>query len=136
MKLFSKLNKNGFSLVELMIVVAIIGILATIAAPRYRNFSAKAKQSEVKTTLGTVATMMESYRAEYDTYAGAYTDVGFVTPANARYNYGTGAATYSNIAYVIAATAAANALGQGCSLDVWNINQDRAMANPNKFSCQ
>lgn len=41
-------NSEGFTLVELMIVVAIIGVLAAVAIPNYQKFQAKARQSEAK----------------------------------------------------------------------------------------
>ena len=49
-------SKKGFTLIELMIVVAIIGILAAIAIPNFLKFQAKSKQSEAKTNLGAIFT--------------------------------------------------------------------------------
>jgi len=61
-------NNKGFTLIELMIVVAIIGILAAIAIPNFVNYQCKAKQSEAKQLLKTYATGMEAYMAEFDKY--------------------------------------------------------------------
>ncbi|MDL1956628.1 MAG: prepilin-type N-terminal cleavage/methylation domain-containing protein, partial [Candidatus Desulfofervidus auxilii] len=62
-----KKNK-GFTLIELMIVVAIIAILAAIAIPQYRKFQYKAKTSEAKANIDAIKTAEESYAAETDNY--------------------------------------------------------------------
>ena len=68
--MFKKLReKKGFTLIELMIVVAIIGILAAIAIPNFLKFQAKAKQSEAKTNLGAVFTAQTAYFGENNAYA-------------------------------------------------------------------
>ena len=54
-------GKKGFTLIELMIVVAIIGILAAIAIPNFLKFQAKSKMSEAKTNLGAIYTGQLSY---------------------------------------------------------------------------
>jgi type IV pilus assembly protein PilA len=69
----SKLHsrRGGFTLIELMIVVAIIGILAAIAIPNFLRFQLKAKSSEGKTNLAAIRTAEESYFAEYGLYVSA-----------------------------------------------------------------
>lgn len=58
-----KRNEKGFTLIELMIVVAIIGILAAIAIPAYANYTKKAKITEVTNAMGAcAAAAMEYYQ--------------------------------------------------------------------------
>jgi type IV pilus assembly protein PilA len=61
-------SSKGFSLIELMIVVAIIAILAAIAIPSFLRFQMKSKTSEATANLGAIRTCEESYRAENDVY--------------------------------------------------------------------
>ena len=65
----TKRSSRGFTLIELMIVVAIIGILAAVAIPAYQDYTAKAQASEAMTILGglktpTVEAMSQSIRAQ------------------------------------------------------------------------
>ena len=69
-KLIRKSNK-GFTLIELMIVVAIIGILAAIAIPNFMRFQLKAKSSEGKVNIAAIRTAQESFLAEFGTYIPA-----------------------------------------------------------------
>ncbi len=75
-----KMNKRnaGFSLVELMVVVAIIGVLATIAVPNYMKFQAKAKQSNAKSELTGIYTAEKTFFTEYTTYHSNLPYIGYV----------------------------------------------------------
>jgi type IV pilus assembly protein PilA len=68
-----KLNNKlkGFTLIELMIVVAIIGILAAIAIPNFIRYQLRSKTSEAKTNLGGIKTNEESFKATEDNYVPA-----------------------------------------------------------------
>ena len=73
-------RRKGFTLIELMIVILIIGILAAIAVPLIRSRVEKAKWSEAKTGAGAIATALRAYVAEYAQFP---TDTGLtaVPPA-------------------------------------------------------
>lgn len=79
--------KKGFTLVELMIVVAIIGILAAIAIPNFIRFQARSKQAEAKTNLKAIFTGQKSFYAEKDRYAGFNGEIGFAPERGNRYGY-------------------------------------------------
>lgn len=85
-------NRKGFTLIELMIVVAIIGILAAIAIPNFLKFQAKSKQSEAKTNLKAIYTAETGYYGENNTY-NAFDEVNWAPVGTARYTYSLGSAS-------------------------------------------
>ena len=138
----TKLAK-GFTLIELMIVVAIIGILAAIAVPNFIKFQCRAKQSEAKGNLKALYVSQEGFRAENDTYTALTSIPADLTGTNAatrgaatnllgwipkgqklRYSYvSTGAATE----FAASADAAQGAIGD--TADAWTINQNNVLTN-------
>ena len=64
-------SRKGFSLIELLIVVVIIGILAAIAIPKFANTKEKAYIAQMKSDLKNLASAQESYFSDKNTYADA-----------------------------------------------------------------
>ena len=147
-------REKGFTLIELMIVVAILGILAAIAIPNFMRFQAKSRQSEAKTNLGAIGTTAESFRAERDTYiVAAISDIGWAPQGVARYSYWYDVAstdtTFNSIAAVVgqcdrsaapgtsAVTATATAFSAAAkgeidtdaTCDEWDYNEQRTLQN-------
>jgi len=123
--MFSKFHnrQKGFTLIELMIVVVIIGILAALAIPRFMSATVKAKESEAKTILKQIYTLQDSYRQESGSYTVVLADIGFDPPTNSRYVYAVDNAAGN--------TFQASATPDGNDVDLvttYTINQDGTIA--------
>ena len=68
---------RGITLIELMIVVLIIGFMAVIAYPNYREFAARAKRNEAKAALLQIATNQERFYLQNNSYTCQMTRLGF-----------------------------------------------------------
>lgn len=88
-------GKGGFTLVELMVVVAIIGILVSIAIPVYSNVTEKAERTAVEANLRVLEGAIMMYYAEYGEYPTDISKLNNYIQGGDPANLGPGTATYS-----------------------------------------
>lgn len=124
-------NDKGFTLIELMIVVAIVGVLAAIAIPNFLNYQARSMQSEARTSLAAIYTGMIVYYGDAPTgFVGAgLSKIDFTTAGQLRYTY-----TLSSLAatsFMATATGTATVING----DVWTIDHNKVLldVNPTSF---
>lgn len=82
-------RKRGFTLIELMIVVAIIAILAVIAVPWWGRYMYRARRADAQNMLTHIAQMEERYYTDNNSYTQTLTNLGYTTPVLSENGYYT-----------------------------------------------
>lgn len=79
--------QKGFTLIELMIIVVIVGILAAIAVPSYRQYIVKSNRAAAEGFMLTVANKQEQYMLDARSYAPTLATLNLTTPTEVSKNY-------------------------------------------------
>jgi type IV pilus assembly protein PilA len=135
---------SGFSLVELMIVVAIIAVLAVVAIPNYISYQNRSRQSEARILLAGVYASEVTYYAEYSVYAGNFTDINFRPASEPKY-YKNWYINISGDSFHFTASCSTDLDSDGrndiwmvtdCNRGPWNVYDDlRDKLQPYPYAC-
>ena len=74
----SDYSEKGFSLIEMMISLAIVGVLATVVIPKFAYMQVKARQSEAKAALGAIFMTEQAFAAQFSSYTGCLAEAGYL----------------------------------------------------------
>ncbi|ODV25513.1 type IV pilin protein [Dyella sp. KULCS107] len=121
------MNKGkGFTLVELMVVVAIIAILAAIALPSYRKYVVRTNRTEATAALTDLAARQERYFYSNNVYAGALSDLnGTTTMGTKNYSFGVvaSAASVAPATFDLTATATGTQASDDAECQTISLNE-------------
>lgn len=107
---------RGFTLIELMIAVAIVAILVAVALPAYRDYVLRGQLTDARNLLSSTAARLEQFYQDNRNYGSTATACGLAMPTNANFtftcNWGAGAAPFgTNQAFVMTATGTGGTTG-------------------------
>jgi type IV pilus assembly protein PilE len=130
MKINTSKKLNAYTLTEILIVLAIIGILILLALPNLMPLITKAKTTEAKMQLEHVSKLEQSYFYEHSKYSTDLLEIGFIQEKltsdakDGKANYKIEITAASNNTFTAKATAVADFDGDG-TYNVWQIDQDK-----------
>ncbi|EKE68265.1 type IV pilin protein [Gallaecimonas xiamenensis] len=117
-------QQTGFTLIELMITVAVVAIIGAIAYPSYTAYIAKSNRAEAQAELMRLANLQEQYRIDHRTYTA---NLGLVGGSAASYSIAKGsftiAASAARDTLTLTATASSGQVGKDPDCAVLTLNQ-------------
>jgi prepilin-type N-terminal cleavage/methylation domain-containing protein len=117
-------KKSGFTLIEMLVTMAVMSAIAVIALPQYSRYVAKARQPDAQGQLMAIRQAQEIYKLQYGTYTTATGGLSGWQNTVGKYTFAITAAT----ATTFGASATGNIDGDA-TLDVWTIDQDSTLLN-------
>ena len=101
------MRNHGFSLIELMITIVVVGILAAIALPAYTNQLRKSSRAEAQSFMTTAAGNQQQYLLNRRAYASLLADLGATVPGdlNGKYTFAVAASNGPPPSFTVTATA-------------------------------
>ena len=121
---------HGFSLIELMVVLVIIGVLVLLALPKLLPLVTRAKTTEAKLMLKQIYTLEQSYKYEHDRYSNVLGEIGFEQEklisqgGQARYQIDISSASDTNFTAQAVSTVDFNGNG---TFNVWTVDKSGAI---------
>jgi type IV pilus assembly protein PilE len=126
----TRIRMHGFTLVELMIAVAVVGILAGFAVPSYRERIAASRRSDAKAALLAIAQLMERTYTERGTYAGVALGTTGIYPSTSPQGYYTlSIASQDADGFSLLASRAGAQVGDKCGNYTYNQAGARGVAS-------
>ncbi|WP_334155487.1 type IV pilin protein [Tepidimonas sp.] len=129
---------RGFTLIEVMIVVAIIGILAAIAYPSYTRYVREARRADAVAAITRVQLAQERYRANNPAYAGDLATLGITSNTSPDGYYTVAISGQSATGYTVTATAVSGgpqANDTGCTTIAMVVSGGSATPSPGSAAC-
>ncbi|OGJ89953.1 MAG: hypothetical protein A2268_12870 [Candidatus Raymondbacteria bacterium RifOxyA12_full_50_37] len=126
-------DQSGFTLTELVVAIAIIGILTMLAIPRFLGTTTQAKVVEFKTILTHIHSLEEAYYIETESYAPTFEELNFAAPDSKYFIYSIEGDSAGFLAKATVKINLKDGLGNNLKDEYVTINQDKERGGTQKL---